>query len=403
MTECYDQVAQAPPDAILGLNEQFKADKDPRKISLGVGAYRDDNGKPVILPCVAEAERRIAGKSDHEYPPIEGLPDFNRLAAEFVYGADSAAIKEDRVAVCQALSGTGSLRLLGDFLKNIKGYEHVFIPNPTWPNHFGVFNAAGIPNEKYTYLDANNRLNIDGILKAIKTAPAKSAFLFHACAHNPTGVDPTHEQWDELSELCKKKDHVVIFDAAYLGYCSGSVSQDAYAFRKFVEDGHKVALTLSFSKNFGLYGERAGIVSVVTGSPKERENVVEQLKIGARALWSCPPIYGARIVTTILNDPVLMSQWEKECAAMSQRIKDMRALLVENLKKVGSKRDWSHITKQCGMFSYTGMTKEQIERLRTEYHVYILPSSRASVAAINPGNVEYLAKAMHEVTKQILS
>ena len=159
-----------------------------------MGAYRDDNGKPVILPCVAEAERRIAGKSDHEYPPIQGLPDFNRLAAEFVYGAESPVIKEDRVAVCQALSGTGSLRLLGDFLKNVKGYERVYIPNPTWPNHFGVFNAAGIPNFKYTYLDANNRLNIDGILAEIKKAPAKSAFLFHACAHNPTGVDqPGHQ------------------------------------------------------------------------------------------------------------------------------------------------------------------------------------------------------------------
>ena len=191
----------------------------------------------------------------------------------------------------------------------------------------------------------------------------------------------------------------VLFDAAYLGYCSGNVANDAYGFRKFVEDGHNVALTLSFSKNFGLYGERAGIVSVVTANPKERENTIEQLKIGARALWSCPPLYGARIVTTILNDPVLKAQWEKECAAMSQRIKDMRALLVENLKKAGSTRDWSHITKQSGMFSYTGLTPEQIDRLRTEFHVYILGSSRASVAAINPSNVEYLAKAMHEVTK----
>ena len=304
------------------------------------------------------------------------------------------------IANAQAVSGSGSLRLLAQFLKNCNITGNVAYPNPTWTNQHTIFRNAGLNTSEYRYLAQDGTsLDFKGMCEDINNAPDHSAFMFHACAHNPTGVDPSHEQWDELSELCKKKNHVVLFDAAYLGYCSGSVAYDAYAFRKFVEDGHNVALTLSFSKNFGLYGERAGIVSVVTNSPKERENVVEQLKIGARALWSCPPIYGARIVTTILNDPVLFSQWEKECAAMSQRIKDMRALLVENLKKVGSKRDWSHITKQSGMFSYTGLTKPQIERLRTEYHVYILPSSRASVAAINPGNVEYLAKAMHEVTK----
>ena len=356
--------------------------------------------QPYVLPCVREAEKRLCCTQDHEYPSLIGIPDFFNSACKFAWGDKIYNEKKDVIANAQAVSGSGSLRLLAQFLKNCNITGNVAYPNPTWTNQHTIFRNAGLNTSDYRYLAQDGTsLDFKGMCDDINSAPDHSAFMFHACAHNPTGVDPSHEQWDELSELCKKKNHVVLFDAAYLGYCSGSVAYDAYAFRKFVEDGHNVALTLSFSKNFGLYGERAGIVSVVTNSPKERENVVEQLKIGARALWSCPPIYGARIVTTILNDPVLFSQWEKECAAMSQRIKDMRALLVENLKKVGSKRDWSHITKQSGMFSYTGLTKPQIERLRTEYHVYILPSSRASVAAINPGNVEYLAKAMHEVTK----
>ena len=353
-----------------------------------------------MLPCVREAEKRLCCTQDHEYPSLIGIPDFYNTACKFAWGDKIYNEKKDVIANAQAISGSGSLRLLAQFLKNCNITGHVLFPNPTWTNQHTIFRNAGLTTGDYTYLDSKTpTLNFQGMLDDVNKAADRSCFMFHACAHNPTGVDPSHEQWDELSALCKKKNHVVLFDAAYLGYCSGNVANDAYGFRKFVEDGHNVALTLSFSKNFGLYGERAGIVSVVTANPKERENVVEQLKIGARALWSCPPLYGARIVTTVLNDPALKAQWEKECAAMAQRIKDMRALLVENLKKAGSTRDWSHITKQCGMFSYTGLTPEQIERLRTEFHVYILGSSRASVAAINPSNVEYLAKAMHEVTK----
>lgn len=347
-----------------------------------------------------EAEKRLCCQRDHEYPSLIGEASFYDVAAKFGWGEKIYNEKKDLIANAQAVSGSGSLRLLAQFLKNCNITGKVNFPNPTWTNQHTIFNNAGMPTGEYRYLAADKTsLDYKGMLDDLNKAEDRSAFVFHACAHNPTGVDPSKEQWDEISQLCKKKNHIVLFDAAYLGYCSGSVENDAYAFRKFVEDGHNVALTLSFSKNFGLYGERAGIVSIVTSSPKERENVVEQLKIGARALWSCPPIYGARLVTTILNDPVLFKQWESECAAMSQRIKDMRALLVENLKKCGSKRDWSHIVKQSGMFSFTGLSKAEIERLRTEFHVYILPSSRASVAAINPGNVEYLAKAIHEVTK----
>ena len=347
-----------------------------------------------------EAEKRLCCTQNHEYPSLIGIPEFCDAGAKFCWGDKLYNEYKDVMANAQAVSGSGSLRLIAQFLKNCNITGEVRFPNPTWTNQHTIFRNAGLQTSNYTYINSDApTLNFKGMMDDINSAPDHSAFVFHACAHNPTGVDPSHEQWDEISQLCLKKNHIVLFDAAYLGYCSGSVDYDAYAFRKFVADGHKVGLTLSFSKNFGLYGERAGMVSIITGSPKERENVVEQLKIGARALWSCPPIYGARIVTTILKDPKLFKQWQGECAAMSQRIKDMRALLVENLAKVGSKRDWSHIVKQCGMFSYTGLSVEQIERLRTQYHVYILPSSRASVAAINPHNVEYLAKAIHEVTK----
>ena len=370
------QVTRPKPDPIFFLGEQFDADPDPRKVILGVGAYRDENGKvlfllllliqPYVLPCVREAEKRLCCTQDHEYPSLIGIPAFYDAACKFAWGDKLYNEKKDVIANAQAISGSGSLRLLAQFLKNCNITGKVNFPNPTWTNQHTIFRNAGMPTGDYTYLSTESPvLDFKGMMDDINKADDHSCFVFHACAHNPTGVDPSHEQWDEISELCKKKNHIV----------------------------------LSFSKNFGLYGERAGIVSIVTGSPKERENVVEQLKIGARALWSCPPLYGARIVTTVLNDPVLFKQWEGECAAMSQRIKDMRALLVENLKKCGSKRDWSHIVKQSGMFSYTGLTVPQIERLRTEFHVYILPSSRASVAAINPHNVEYIAKAMHEVTK----
>ena len=347
-----------------------------------------------------EAEKRLCCTQDHEYPSLIGIPEFCEAAGRFAWGDEIFNQYKNVIVNAQAISGSGSLRLLSQFLKNCNITNKVLFPNPTWTNQHSIFRSTGLETGDYTYLNEHEpTLNFRGLLDDINKAPNHSCFMFHACAHNPTGVDPTHEQWNEISELCKKKDHLVLFDAAYLGYCSGSVSNDAYAFRRFIQDGHKVALTLSFSKNFGLYGERAGIVSVVTGSPEEHANVTELMKVAARSLWSCPPLYGARIVTTILNDPVLRKQWEGECASMAQRIKDMRVLLVENLKKAGSKRDWSHITKQNGMFSYTGLTPQQIERLRNEFHVYILSSSRASVAAINPHNVEYIAECIHQVTK----
>ena len=384
----------------MGLNEQFKADKDPRKISLGVGAYRDDNGKPVILPCVLKAEQRIAGKLDHEYPPIDGLPEFNKLATSFAYGENSKVIKENRVAGCQALSGTGSLRLLGDFYKQNNVLDRVYIPLPTWPNHFGVFKAAGLETPTYQYLDPETqRLDLDSILKAIADAPEKSAFLFHACAHNPTGVDPTKDDWKKISDAILAKNLYVVFDCAYQGFASGDMEGDAWAIRYFAEQGHTLSLAQSFAKNFGLYGERCGCASIVCESAEEKTRVTSQLKKAARTLWSNPPLYGARVVQIVLGNPELKAEWYKECGEMAHRIIDMRRLLVENLKKNGSTKDWSHITSQIGMFAFTGLTKEQVLKVRSEYHIYLTDNGRISMAGVNTHNVEYIAKAFHEVTK----
>ncbi|KAK8791836.1 hypothetical protein WA158_005213 [Blastocystis sp. Blastoise] len=396
----WSMITQAPPDAILGLNEQYKADTDPRKISLGVGAYRDDNGKPVILPCVLEAEKRIAGKMDHEYPPIDGLPDFDRLAVAFAYGEESPAVKEGRIAVCQALSGTGSLRLLGDFFYHNHIFDKIYLPLPTWPNHFGVFKAAGLETPTYQYLDPKTqKLDLDSILKSIAEAPDNSAFLFHACAHNPTGVDPSHEDWIKISDAIKARKHYIVFDCAYQGFASGNMEGDAWAIRYFVSQGHHICLAQSFAKNFGLYGERCGAASIVCASAEEKKKVTSQMKIVARTLWSNPPLYGARIVQTVLGDPELKAQWYKECGEMASRIISMRTLLVENLKKNGSKKDWSHITSQIGMFAFTGLTKEQVLKVRSEYHIYLTDNGRISMAGVNTHNVEYIAMAFHEVTK----
>ncbi|KAK8805458.1 hypothetical protein WA158_002114 [Blastocystis sp. Blastoise] len=387
-------------DPIFELQEQFNADKDPRKLILGIGAYRDDNGKPCVLPSIREAERRITGKCDHEYSTLAGIPEFNDLAAKYAFGADCKPLKQNRIATCQAISGSGALRLLAQLFVDEDYCKEIYLPKPTWANHNVIFEKTGIKCKSYRYLNPDRPvLNYEGILEDIDLAPEGSTFFFHACAHNPTGVDPSHKQWDQISKHIRDKNHRVIFDAAYLGYASGSIDNDAYSIRKFVDDGHYLALCLSFSKNFGLYGERVGCTSIVCEDYDEKKKVLEQLKCAARSLWSLSPLYGARLVSEILRDPKLYKQWEGECRQMSERIKSMRYLLVDNLAKCGSAKDWSHITNQIGMFSFTGLSPEQIDRLREQYHVYILRNGRASVSGINTHNVEYIAKAMHEVTK----
>jgi len=401
----WSKVQQGPEDPILGISVAFNKDTDPRRINLGVGAYRDDNGKPYVLESVREAEKRIyEAKMDHEYAPIAGIPQFNKLCQELQLGADSSVIAEKRAVTIQSLSGTGALRVAADFMKrhiDLPGdnKKFVYLPNPTWGNHNTIFQDAGFQCKTYRYYDDKTcGLDFKGLLEDVKNAPASSLFLFHACAHNPTGVDPNLQQWGELSKIAKDKNHYIFFDLAYQGFASGSPEKDVAPVRLFIKDGHNVGIAQSFAKNFGLYGERAGSLTFLTGNEKEASAVESQLKILVRPMYSNPPITGARIVSTILGDPKLNAQWRTEVDKMAKRISGMRTQLVDNLKSLGSK-DWSHITNQIGMFSYTGLKPEQVDKMTSEFHVYLVRNGRISIAGITPHNVGHLAKAMHEVTK----
>ncbi|KAL4946995.1 pyridoxal phosphate-dependent transferase [Aspergillus filifer] len=394
-------VPQGPPDAILGITEAFKADSFNEKINLGVGAYRDDQGKPFVLPSVRAAEDKVvASRFDKEYAGITGIPAFTKAAAQLAYGADSPVLKEDRLVITQSISGTGALRIGGAFLQRFyPGAKKIYLPTPSWANHNAVFKDAGLEVEKYRYYNKDTiGLDFEGLIEDLKAAPANSIILLHACAHNPTGVDPTQDQWRKISDVVKEKGHFAFFDMAYQGFASGNADQDAFAPRHFVEQGHNIALCQSFAKNMGLYGERVGAFSLVTESAEEKKRVDSQIKILVRPMYSNPPVHGARIASTIMNDPALNQQWLGEVKGMADRIIEMRALLKKNLEDLGSKHDWSHITSQIGMFAYTGLKPEQMEALAKEHSVYATKDGRISVAGITSGNVKRLAESIFKVT-----
>jgi len=394
-------VPQGPPDAILGITEAFKADSFPEKINLGVGAYRDDQGKPYVLPSVRTVEKKVVDSAlDKEYAGITGVPAFTKAAALLAYGPDSAPIKEDRVAITQAISGTGALRIGGAFLQRFyPGAKKIYLPNPSWANHAAVFKDSGLEIEKYRYYNKDTiGLDFDGMVEDIKAAPEGSIILLHACAHNPTGVDPTQEQWRQISDAVKAGKHFPFFDMAYQGFASGDTDRDAFAVRHFVSEGHNIALCQSFAKNMGLYGERVGAFSLVCDSAEEKARVDSQIKILVRPMYSNPPVHGARIASTILNDPALNKQWLGEVKGMADRIITMRALLKKHLEELGSKHDWSHITAQIGMFAYTGLKPEQMDKLAKEHSVYATKDGRISVAGITTGNVKRLAESIYKVT-----
>lgn len=394
----------APPDKIFGLTVAYQNDPSPDKINLGVGAYRDDQGKPFVLESVKEAERRILEKSmNHEYAPIHGNDTFIKLSEEFTFGENCDALKEKRIASIQCLSGTGSLRVFAEcyrLTKNSSAPPNIYLSNPTWANHINIFNKAGLNPMYYGYYDADkNGFNVKLMLDDLDKAENESLFCFHACAHNPTGSDPSKEEWSLISEKVREKNHLIFFDNAYQGYGSGDSERDAYAVRKFIEDGHNVIVSQSYSKNFGLYGERIGCLSIVTKDSEEASRVLSLMKATARAMYSNPPIYGARIISEILLCPDLKSTWRKECASMTDRIIRMREQLRSELIRLGSAHNWDHITNQSGMFCYSGLTKDQIDDLKENYHIYCTDDGRISIAGVSSNNVGYLAKSIHEVTK----
>lgn len=398
----WSHVEMGPPDPILGVTEAFKRDTNPKKMNLGVGAYRDDNGKPFVLPSVRAAEAEIMKKNmDKEYAPISGSPEFCKSAINLALGEDNEWVKNGLNATVQGISGTGSLRIGTSFLSAFfPGAKELWLPTPTWGNHIPLSKHAGLAVKQYRYYDPKTcGFDFHGALQDIAKIPERSAILLHACAHNPTGVDPRPEQWAEISKVIKERKLFPFFDMAYQGFASGDIDKDAAAVRMFLKDGHQIALAQSFAKNMGLYGERAGAFSLVCSTKEEAAAVMSQLKIIIRPMYSNPPVTGARIATEILSTPALRSQWLADVKGMADRIISMRQLLRSNLAKEGSSRDWSHITDQIGMFCFTGMNPAQVEKLTKDYSVYLTKDGRISVAGITSKNVEYLAHAIHQATK----
>lgn len=391
-----------PPDAILGVTEAFKRDTNPKKINLGVGAYRDDNGKPHILPSVLKAEKRIYERvMDKEYAGIGGIPEFCKYSIKLALGDNDQAVAEGRNVTVQGISGTGSLRIGGAFLAGFfPGPKDIYLPTPSWGNHTPIFRHSGLNVKAYRYYKPSTcGLDFAGALEDINKIPEKSIILLHACAHNPTGVDPKPEQWAELSSLIKKRNLFPFFDMAYQGFASGDVDKDAFAVRYFLKEGHQIALAQSFAKNMGLYGERAGAFSLVCTNKDDADRTMSQIKILIRPMYSNPPIHGARVVAEILGDAALKAEWLQDVKAMADRIISVRTTLRQNLKDLGSQKNWQHITDQIGMFCFTGMTPEQSDRLVKDFSVYLTRDGRISMAGVTSKNVGYLAEAMHAVTK----
>jgi len=387
------------------VTEAFKADKDPRKINLGVGAYRDEAGKPYVLPSVKKAEEFLtASEPDKEYLPITGLSDFTKNAAKLAYGAESKPLADNSIAVTQSISGTGALRIGGAFLGRF--YPHskvIYLPVPSWGNHTPIFRDSGLEVRGYRYFDKKTvGLDFAGLKEDLKNAPEQSIVLLHACAHNPTGVDPTREQWREISDIVKEKKLFPFFDMAYQGFASGSTSHDAFAVRHFVSEGQQIALSQSFAKNMGLYGERVGAFSLITADPDEKARVDSQLKIVIRPMYSNPPVHGARIANTILSSPELYSQWESEVKGMADRIISMRDKLYNTLVDLKTPGEWGHIKSQIGMFSFTGLTPSQTKALAEKAHIYMTADGRISMAGLNNGNIEYFAESVSKAVKDQL-
>uniref|UniRef100_A0A6M2DL54 Aspartate aminotransferase n=1 Tax=Xenopsylla cheopis TaxID=163159 RepID=A0A6M2DL54_XENCH len=398
----WSNVQMGPPDPILGVTEAFKRDQDSKKMNLGVGAYRDDNNKPFILPSVIKAMDVIAKKNyNKEYDPIGGNSDFCKESVKLALGADNSYIKEGRTVTVQGISGTGSLTIGAAFLsRHFPGLKDIWVPTPTWGNHIPLFTDRGLTIKRYKYYDPKTcGMDFSGAMEEINKIPEKSIILLHACAHNPTGVDPKPEQWKEIAAVCKKRQLFPFFDMAYQGFASGDIDRDAFAVRMFLEEGLQLCLSQSFAKNMGLYGERVGAFTMIASSKEEGDKIMSQLKILIRPLYSNPPINGARIAYEILSTPELYKVWLEDVKGMADRIISMRTQLKDNLVKEGSIRNWDHITDQIGMFCYTGMSEEQVARITKDFHVYLTKDGRISVAGITSKTVAYLAKAMHEVTK----
>jgi aromatic-amino-acid transaminase len=401
MMSLFSAVELAPRDPILGLNEQFTADTNPNKVNLGVGVYFDDNGKLPLLQCVQQAENAMMqAPKARGYLPIDGIAAYDKAVQSLVFGDTSEPFTSGRVATVQGLGGTGGLKIGADFLKRMNPNAQVLISDPSWENHRALFTNAGFTVSTYAYYDAAKRssggINFAGMLADLNAAAAGTIVLLHACCHNPTGYDLTAAQWDEVIAVIKAKSLTAYLDMAYQGFGYG-IAQDGAVIAKFVAAGLSFLVSTSFSKSFSLYGERVGALSVVCSDKEEATRVLSQLKIVIRTNYSNPPTHGASVCAAVLTTPALRALWEEELAEMRVRIKAMRTGLVEGLKAAGVKQDMSFITQQIGMFSYSGLSKDQMIRLRTEFGVYGVDSGRLAISALNTKNLAYVCESIAKV------
>jgi len=394
----FTAVEMAPRDPILGLNEQFAADTNPNKVNLGVGVYFDDNGKLPLLQCVQAAEKAMMEKpAARGYLPIDGIAAYDAAVKGLVFGADSEPVTSGRVATVQGIGGTGGLKIGADFLKRLSPNATVLISDPSWENHRALFTNAGFKVDTYAYYDAAKRgVNFEGMLASLNAATAGTVVVLHACCHNPTGYDITPAQWDQVVSVVKAKNLTAFLDMAYQGFGHG-IAEDGAVIQKFVAAGLSFFVSTSFSKSFSLYGERVGALSVLCANKEEADRVLSQLKIVIRTNYSNPPIHGGAVVAAVLGNPELRALWEKELGEMRVRIKAMRQKLVDGLKAAGVQQDMSFITTQIGMFSYSGLTKDQMVRLRNEFGVYGTDTGRMCVAALNSKNIDYVCASIAKV------
>uniref|UniRef100_A0A6T6AZK7 Aspartate aminotransferase n=1 Tax=Compsopogon caeruleus TaxID=31354 RepID=A0A6T6AZK7_9RHOD len=416
MASFWEEIPLAPADPIISLNALYASDPDPRKLNLGVGAYRTEKSEPYVLPVVRRVETQLASdpNANHEYLPIEGLADFRDGASRLIFGRDSELLAQGKVVTVQSLSGTGALRIGLAFLQRFyrlgQNSSAVYAPNPSWPIHRNLVPVAGLGEARtYRYYDnARRGLDWDGMQEDLLEAPEASVIILHGCAHNPTGADPTAEQWDEILRICKIRHHLVFFDVAYQGFASGSLGQDAAAVRLFARqlgtgDGIPMMVGQSFAKNMGLYGERVGALHVVLPDAAMYEPVLGNLKLVIRTMYSSPPGFGAKVAARVLCEPELFAEWENELVQMSDRIREMRSLLRENLEALGTPGPWDHITSQIGMFSYTGLTEEQVRYLRDQHHVYMTSNGRISMAGLTRDSVGRFAQAVLDAVTNVTS
>jgi len=398
MKSLFESVELAPRDPILGLNEQYNADTRAGKVNLGVGVYYDDEGRIPLLESVSKAEiARIQAHAARGYLPMEGIAGYNKGAQKLLLGADSPLVAAGRVLTAQSLGGTGALKIGADFLKQLLPSAKVVISNPSWENHRALFERAGFPVETYPYYDAaTHGFDFNGMLSALKGLPEQTIVVLHACCHNPTGVDPSFEQWQQIVEVIKEKNLVPFLDIAYQGFGDG-LEEDAAVVRLFAQHDITMLISSSFSKSFSLYGERVGALTLVSSSKDETSRVLSQIKRVIRTNYSNPPTHGGTIVSTVLNTPELYDLWVKELAGMRERIRSMRVQLVEKLKAQGVAQNFDFVLAQRGMFSYSGLTAVQVDRLRDEHGVYAVSSGRICVAALNSRNIDYVAQSIAKV------